>query len=68
MAYSVYDAYTITANFNIQIQLEPATLYAMNHMQNNQTIMVLCPFNFFSQDMINFYLAKNGDNQIQTYQ
>ena len=68
MAYSVYDAYTITANFNIQIQLEPATLYAMNHMQNNQTIMVLCPFNFFSQDMIKFYLAKNGDNQIQTYQ
>ena len=68
MAYSVYDAYSITSTFNIQIELEPATVYAMNHMQNNESIMVLAPFNFFSQDMIKFYLAKNGNNQIQTYQ
>jgi hypothetical protein len=40
----------------------------MNHMQNNQSIMVLCPFNFFNQDMISFYLAKNGNTQIQTSQ
>ena len=68
MAYSINDAYSITSTFNIQIQLEPATVYAMNHMQNNESIMVLAPFNFFSQDMIRFYLAKNGNNQIQTYQ
>jgi len=68
MAYSINDAYTITSYYNIQIQIEPATLYAMNHMQNNQTIMVLCPFNFFSQDMVRFYLAKNGNTQIQTFQ
>ena len=68
MAYSVYDAYSITAFFNIKIELEPATVYAMNRMQNNQTIMVLAPFNFFSQDMVKFYLWKNGNNQIQTYQ
>jgi hypothetical protein len=30
--------------------------------------MVLSPFNFFSQDMVKFYLWKNGNNQIQTYQ
>ena len=68
MAYSVYDAYSITAFFNIQIELEPATVYAMDRMQNNQTIMVLAPFNFFSQDMVKFYLWKNGNTQIQTYQ
>jgi hypothetical protein len=68
MAYSINDAYSITSTFNIQIQLEPATVYAMGHMQNNESIMVLAPFNFFSQDMIRFYLAKNGNNQIQTYQ
>ena len=28
MAYSVYDAYTVTAYFDITIQLEPATVYA----------------------------------------
>ena len=61
MAYSVYDAYSITAFFNIQIELEPATVYAMDRMQNNQTIMVLAPFNFFSQDMVKFYLWKNGN-------
>jgi 4-amino-4-deoxy-L-arabinose transferase-like glycosyltransferase len=68
MAYSINDAYSIVSTFNIRIELEPATVYALNHMQNNQTIMVLCPFNFFSQDMIRFYLWKNGNNQIQTYQ
>ena len=68
MAYSINDAYSITSTFNIQIQLEPATVYAMSRMLNNESIMVLAPFNFFSQDMIRFYLAKNGNNQIQTYQ
>lgn len=68
MAYSVYDAYVVTAYYDISIELEPATLYAMNRMQNNQSIMVLCPFNFFSQDMITFYLAKNGNNQIHVSQ
>jgi 4-amino-4-deoxy-L-arabinose transferase-like glycosyltransferase len=68
IAYSVFDAYSITAFFNIQIELETATVYAMARMQNNQTIMVLAPFNFFSQDMVKFYLWKNGNTQIQTYQ
>ena len=68
MAYSVYDAYSITTFFNIRIELEPATVYAMDRMQNNQSIMVLSPFNFFSQDMVKFYLWKNGNDQIQTYQ
>ncbi len=68
MAYSINDAYSITAQFNIQIEVEPATVYALDHMYNNESIMVLAPFNFFSQDMIRFYLAKNGNSQIQTYQ
>jgi hypothetical protein len=68
MAYSMYDAYSIALTFNIRVELEPATVYGMSHMQNNESIMVLCPFNFFSQDMIRFYLWKNGNTQIQTYQ
>jgi predicted membrane-bound mannosyltransferase len=68
MAYSICDAYSIASTFNIQIELEPATVYAMSSMKNNESIMVLAPFNFFSQDMIKFYLWKNGNNQIQTYQ
>ena len=68
MAYSVYDAYTVTAYFNITISLEPAAVYTISRMQGNQTIMVLCPFNFFSQDMISFYLAKNGATAIRVNQ
>ncbi len=68
VAYSIYDSYSLTTFYNIRIELEPATIYALSHMQNNQSIMVLSPFNFFSQDMITFYLAKNGNNQIQTHQ
>jgi hypothetical protein len=67
-AYSMYDAYAVTSYFDVEIELEPATVYAMNRMENNQTILALLPFNFFSQDMISFYLAKNGNTQIRTSQ
>ena len=68
MVYSINDAYYGVAKYDIRIELEPATDYAMSHLQNNESIMVLCPFNFFSQDMVKFYLWEDGDNQIQTYQ
>jgi hypothetical protein len=68
MVYSIYDTYSATSYFDINIQLEQATIYAMNRMQGNQTIMVLCPFNFFNQDMISFYLAKNGNGIIHVNQ
>jgi len=68
MAYSISDAYSIVAQFDIRIELEPATQYAISRMQTNQSIMILCPFNFFSQDMINFYLWKDGASDIHTHQ
>jgi len=68
MAFSINDAYSIAATFNIKIEIEPATVYAMSNMQSNDSIMVLAPFNFFSQDMVKFYLWKNGNNQILTFQ
>ncbi len=68
VAYSVNDAYFTVAYYNIDIQLEPATRYAMANMNSNESIMVLCPFNFFSADMVKFYLWQNGNPSIQTYQ
>lgn len=68
MVYSINDAYSFVNRYNIKIELEPATVYAMNRMNNNESIMVLAPFNFFSQDMVNFYLWRYGNRQIQTYQ
>ena len=68
MVYSVNDAYFVVSQFDIKIEIESATFYAMNSISDNESIMVLCPFNFFSQDMVKFYLLKDGNNQIQTYQ
>ena len=68
MVYSINDAYSFVARYNINIEVGPATTYALSRMDNNQSIMVLAPFNFFSMDMVNFYLWKNGNRQIQTYQ
>jgi len=68
MVYSINDTYHWVATENIQIDLQQATTYAMNHDGANQSIMVLCPFNFFNNQMVNFYLWANGENQIQTYQ
>ncbi len=68
MAYSVSETYALVERNTFEIDIEGATHYALAHMSENQSIMILCPFNFFSQDMVKFYLWEDGDNQIQTYQ
>lgn len=68
MVYSINDTYHWVAKYDIQIDIQGATDYAINHDNADQSIMVLCPFNFFSQEMVNFYFWADGENQIQTYQ
>jgi hypothetical protein len=68
MAYSVNDGYYWLELDNIQIDIKAATNYVIAHDNGSQEIMVLCPFNYFSQDMVNFYLWEGGRTQIQTYQ
>ena len=68
MVYSINDTYIGVAKYQFQIDIDGATHYVISHINSNESIMVLCPFNFFSQDMVKFYLWANGDNDIQTYQ
>jgi 4-amino-4-deoxy-L-arabinose transferase-like glycosyltransferase len=68
MAYSIYDTYDYVSKYNINIPIEQATSYALANISANKSIMVLCPFNFFSRDMIRFYLWEDGDNNISTHQ
>lgn len=68
IAYSINDNYTLVSSNDIQIPIQDATNYAIARDATNQSIMVLCPFNYFSQDMVKFYLLAKGENQIQTYQ
>jgi serine protease inhibitor ecotin len=68
MVYSINDTYIGVSKHQFQIEIDGATIYAINHLNHNESLMVLCPFNFFSQDMVKFYLWEDGKNLIQTYQ
>ena len=68
VAFSVNDIYYNVKQTDIQIEIEKATNYASTRDTSNQSIMVLCPFNYFSQDMVSFYLAASGNSHIKTYQ
>lgn len=68
VAYSVYDAYTLEARENINIELDQATAYALANLDTGKSIMVLCPFDYMSKEMVSFYLWTHGDTKTQVYQ
>ncbi len=68
MAYSVSDIYYNVKQNDIRIEIAQATNYAVAHDPENKSIILLCPFNYFSQDMVSFYLWADGTPQIRTYQ
>jgi hypothetical protein len=68
VAYSVNDIYYNVRQTDIKIEIAKATDYVLARNASNQSIMLLCPFNYFSQDMVSFYLASRGNVQIKTYQ
>ncbi len=68
VAYSVNDIYYNVRQTDIKIEIEKATDFALARDASNQSIMLLCPFNYFSQDMVSFYLTSRGNGQIKTYQ
>ena len=68
VAYSVNDIYYNVKQTDINIEIAQATNYALAGDASNQSIMLLCPFNYFSQDMVSFYLTASGNSQIKTYQ
>jgi 4-amino-4-deoxy-L-arabinose transferase-like glycosyltransferase len=68
VAYSVNDIYYNVKQNDVNIEIKQATSYAVAHNDANQSIILLCPYNFFSQDMVSFYLWADGAPQIKTYQ
>jgi hypothetical protein len=67
-AYSSVDAYQMVARDQIHIPTQEATDYAVSRMQQNESIMVLCAFNFFNKDMVKFYLQAHEPRQNQVFQ
>jgi 4-amino-4-deoxy-L-arabinose transferase-like glycosyltransferase len=68
MAYSVNDIYINVKEKDINIEIEQATAYAAANIGANQSIVIMCPFNYFSQDMVSFYLWVDGKPQTRTLQ
>jgi 4-amino-4-deoxy-L-arabinose transferase-like glycosyltransferase len=68
VAYSSNDAYQMVARDQIHIPIEEATDYAVNHMNQNESIMVVCATNFYNRDMVKFYLQADGFRQNQVWQ
>jgi 4-amino-4-deoxy-L-arabinose transferase-like glycosyltransferase len=68
VVFSVKDAYDGVAKYQIQIDIEDATNYACSGLNQNESIMLLCPFNLFNQEMVRFYLWADGTMKNQVYQ
>jgi hypothetical protein len=68
VVYSGIDAYQMVARDQIHIPIEEATNYAANHMNENDSIMVVCATNFFNLDMVKFYLQADEFRQNQVWQ
>ncbi|NLF89100.1 phospholipid carrier-dependent glycosyltransferase [Candidatus Bathyarchaeota archaeon] len=68
VAVSIYDAYVIENQNHIDIEIEAATHYAFTNLNGNKSIMVLCPFDLLSREMVRFYLWEDGDNTIPVFQ
>ncbi|HIJ08935.1 TPA: phospholipid carrier-dependent glycosyltransferase [Candidatus Bathyarchaeota archaeon] len=69
IAYSSYNAYQMVARDQIHIPIEEATNYAIQNMKENESIVVLSPFNLYNGDMVRFYLqaSEPRSNQILQY-
>jgi len=67
MFYSVNDTINWANSDKQPFALEQAVNYAIAHDNSDQSIMVLCPNNYFSQGIIEFYLLEGQKPQIQLY-
>ncbi len=66
--FSVSDAYYWVAKDQIEIPIEAATNYAASRLGEDESIMVVCPFNLFSHDMVKFYLYADGTKHNEVWQ
>ena len=68
IAYSTYDAYSMTARDEINIPIQEATTYLAGHLDQNQSAAIICAFNLLDQDMFRFYMPSNmSQEQIWQY-
>jgi uncharacterized membrane protein len=66
--YSGNDTYQMVARDQIHIPIEETAHYAASNMTQNESMVIVCAFNLFSQDMLRFYLPANmSKDQVWQY-
>jgi 4-amino-4-deoxy-L-arabinose transferase-like glycosyltransferase len=68
VALSVYDAYGIAEKDQFPIEIQQASNFLYQNLQPNESAAVVCANNFFSQDMIQFYLWMDGSKHNEVWQ
>jgi hypothetical protein len=60
IAYSFYDGYQFIARYQISIPIDQAASFASARLSQNESLVVLCASNSFSEDMVKFYIEANN--------
>jgi len=68
VAYSSYNAYQMTARDEMSIPIQATSNYLANHLDQNQSAVIVCASNSLYQDMFWFYMPANiSETQIWQY-
>ena len=68
LAYSGMEAYQMVARDQIHLPTEEAASYVAQRLNQTESIMVVCAYNYFNKDMVKFYLHAGGTTQNQVLQ
>jgi hypothetical protein len=67
-AYSASDASSWIVKDQVHIPIQEATEFVGTHISSNDSVVVMCAQNLFSQDMVKFYLKAQGkSNEVLQY-
>jgi len=68
VVYSSWDAYNWIERDSIQIPVADSVEYVVDHTATDDELVVLCGDNFFSVDLVEFYLLRSDPNREQPLQ
>jgi hypothetical protein len=68
VVYSGIESYQMVERDQINLPLQEATAYVADHINQNESIMVLCAINRFNLDMVKFYLQTDKFRQNPVFQ
>ena len=68
LVYSAWEAYLWVEFDHVNIPIDDASKYVVDHLTPDENIIILCAGNYFSADMVEYYLLVYDPNQEQPMQ